>query len=57
MGFVVTSKISLTVLSLEVKSTSSMSGLPFAVESHRLLIQIPSKDLILSPEETLVFYY
>ena len=35
IGFVVTSIMSSMVLSLEDMSTSSMSGFPFAVESHR----------------------
>ena len=44
MGFVVTSRISLMVFRREVKSTYSMSGFPFAVESVRLEIQIPSNS-------------
>ena len=42
IGFVVTSKTSSIVLRREDISTSSMSGLPFAVESQRLEIHIAS---------------
>ena len=42
MGLVVTSMISLMVFIREEKSTSSMSGLPLVVESHREDTHIPS---------------
>jgi len=42
IGFVVTSMTSSIVLHLEVMSTSSISGFPFAVESQRELIHIAS---------------
>ncbi len=42
IGFVVTSQISSIVRKREVISTNSMSGFPFAVESHNELIHIAS---------------
>ena len=42
IGFVVTSMMSSIVRKREVMSTSSMSGFPFAVESHRELSHIAS---------------
>ena len=42
IGFVVTSITSSIVRSLEDRSTSSISGFPFAVESHRLDSHIAS---------------
>ena len=49
IGFVVTSVMSYIVLNLEVMSTSSMSGLPFDVESDSELLHIPSKHSVNSP--------
>ena len=45
IGFVVTSKISLTVFILEVMSIASISGLPLAVESVKLLDHIASNSI------------
>ena len=55
MGFVVTSSISLSVFSREVRSTKPVSGLPFAAESVRLLSQIPSNSLVEVLVVTVVF--
>ena len=43
-GFVVTSKMSLMFCSREVRSSASISGLPLAVESVRLLDHIASNS-------------
>ena len=42
IGFVVTSIISLIVRNLDVISTTSISGFPFSVESHKLDTHIAS---------------
>ena len=55
IGLVVTSIISLMVFSLDVVSTSSISGFPFAVESHKLDTQIASNCLISSSFSTFAF--
>ena len=55
MGFVVTSNISSIVEKREEKSTSSVSGFPLAVESVRLLSQIPSNSIFLPSLFILVF--
>ena len=55
IGLVVTSKISSIVENLEEKSTNSVSGLPFAVESVRLLSQIPSNSIFWPFLSILVF--
>ena len=55
IGFVVTSNTSSTVRSLEDMSTSSISGFPFAVESHRLDNHIASNWSISPLLATTVF--
>ena len=55
MGLVVTSMISLMVFIREEKSTSSMSGFPFVVESHREDTHIPSNCRIPPPSITAAF--
>lgn len=51
MGFVVTSKMSFSEVSREVRSTASMSGFPLETESVRLLDhmasnEFPSSDVV-----------
>ena len=55
IGLVVTSSVSLRSCSLEVRSTASMSGLPFDVESVKDDDHIPSNCLASPFTSTLVF--
>ena len=55
MGFVVTSNISSIVENREEKSTNSVSGFPLAVESVRLLSQIPSNSIFCPFFSILIF--
>ena len=55
IGLVVTSMISLIVFNRDEKSTSSVSGFPFIVESHRDDIHIPSNCRIVPCSITVVF--